>query len=85
MTSQFSARDTAGIDNIGEEGSRDASRDDLRDELTNEEGTNESAPLLYVDPTPYDLQHLKGSIAGVYSFSGSVGILLLTKAWWDTV
>ena len=39
----------------------------------------ESAPLLERTSTPQDLQHLKGSIAGVYSLSGGLGILLLTK------
>ena len=49
------------------------------DVLRDEERDPESTPLLEIDPAPYDLQHLKGSIAGVYSLSGGVGILLLTK------
>ena len=42
-------------------------------------GQEESVPLLVNGPAPHDLQHLKGSIAGVYSLSGGIGILLLTK------
>ena len=49
----------------------DSAGDDGRDE--------ESAPLLESESIPRDLQHLKGSIAGVYSLSGGLGILLLTK------
>ena len=40
---------------------------------------DESAPLLNMKSMPRDFQHLKGSIAGIYSFSGGLGILLLTK------
>ena len=46
------------------------------DALDAEETTN----LLGRTPeTPQSLNHLKGSIAGVYSFAGGAGILLLTK------
>lgn len=48
------------------------------DVVENEED-QESAPLLQSKSSPRDLQHLKGSIAGVYSLFGGVGILLLTK------
>ena len=47
-------------------------------EVDDQEG-QESLPLLETKSSPRDLQHLKGSIAGVYSLSGGLGILLLTK------
>ena len=39
----------------------------------------EDAPLLRSQRTVYSREHLKGSIAGVYSLAGGIGILLLTK------
>ena len=49
------------------------------DDAATDDRDQESAPLLAKEPTPRDLQQLKGSIAGVYSLSGGVGILVLTK------
>ena len=49
------------------------------DSATGDEGTQESMPLLMNSSRLHDLHYLKGSIAGVYSLSGGVGILLLTK------
>lgn len=43
----------------------------------NNGGSSENAPLLPAKPRSKD--HLKGSIAGVYSLAGGVGILILTK------
>jgi MFS family permease len=39
----------------------------------------ETAPLVAAPPAPSSRNHLKGSIAGVYSLSGGAAILLLTK------
>lgn len=39
----------------------------------------ETAPLVAAPPRPTSRNHLKGSIAGVYSLSGGAAILLLTK------
>lgn len=41
-------------------------------------GEQDCAPLLWKGPPSHDLQHMKGSIAGVYSLSGGGGILFLT-------
>lgn len=57
--------------NIDTAGSIDPStEDDIR-------GSAENVPLLQARSSPQN--HLKGSIAGVYSLAGGVGILLLTK------
>jgi MFS family permease len=40
---------------------------------------SETAPLVAAPPSPNSRNHLKGSIAGVYSLSGGAAILLLTK------
>jgi MFS family permease len=40
---------------------------------------SETAPLIVTPPSPKSRNHLKGSIAGVYSLSGGAAILLLTK------
>lgn len=39
----------------------------------------EDASLLQKESRPQNLEHVKGAIAGVYSFGGGLGILLLTK------
>ncbi len=49
------------------------------DVVSEGEGDQESMPLLAKCSRLRDLHDLKGSIAGVYSLSGGVGILLLTK------
>ena len=45
-----------------------------------ENHTDEASPLLETKETTQPRGNLKGSIAGVYSLAGGVGILLLTKA-----
>ena len=47
--------------------------------VTEDVEDQESMPLLVNSSRSRDLQDLKGSIAGIYSLSGGVGILLLTK------
>ncbi len=47
--------------------------------VTESVGNQESMPLLAKSAHVSDLHHLKGSIAGVYSLAGGIGILLLTK------
>jgi len=44
------------------------------------QGLEESTPLLQREQEVHSRDHLKGSIAGVYSLAGGAGILLLTKA-----
>lgn len=46
----------------------------------NQHDSEESSPLLQGKPEDRSRDHLKGSIAGVYSLTGGAGILLLTKA-----
>ncbi len=45
-----------------------------------ENHTEEASPLLGSQQTTQPRKNLKGSIAGVYSLAGGIGILLLTKA-----
>jgi len=69
-------------------GTKKSETNSLRNTERNEAGNterNENEPLLVRNNTPLASIHgeqdtsLKGSIAGMYSFSGGVGILLLTK------
>ena len=56
---------------------RESSNPPLRAEIDNTEGTRGLLQDKSMSPT--SRQHLKGSIAGIYSLAGGFGILLLTK------
>lgn len=53
---------------------------DQRDAVAAENCEGEDTPLLLNQRIIHSRDHLKGSIAGVYSLAGGIGILLLTKA-----
>ena len=53
---------------------------DQEDSIGAENHTDEASPLLETKETTQPRGNLKGSIAGVYSLAGGIGILLLTKA-----